>query len=298
MSIIVSAITALIAFLVAFPGSRLVDEKYAKPVRNIALLIGSLATLVTIYKVLFRFITVIDAGEVGVVEVLGKVSEAPLKSGVHLVNPLGEVTTFSTRLVDIKEQLNVTSKEGLSFEIDVSLQYKIEPDQVSSLYQNVGEDIQKIIIPRFRSSVRKIIANYPLQAIYTEKRSEITTLLAQDLSKQLNLLGLKVDQILLRNVILPEKIQASVQEKLAAEQKSEQLEFEIEQAKKQAEKKKIEAQGTAEAQRILSQGLTAQVLQLKSIEATQKLAESQNSKIIIIGGNQEQLPFVLQDIPK
>lgn len=298
MSIIVSAITALLAFLLAFPASRLVNEKYASLVRSITLLIGFLATLATIYKVIFRFFTVIPVGEVGVVEILGKVSESTLNSGVHFVNPLGEVTNFSTRLVDLKEELNVTSKEGLSFQIDVSLQYRIDPEKASLLYQTVGDNIQEIIIPRFRSSVRQIIASYPLQSIYSAKRSEVTAFLAQDLDKQLNSLGIIVDEVLLRNVILPEKIQASIQEKLTAEQESEKLEFEIEQAQKEAEKKKIEAQGTAEAQKILAQGLTDRVLQLKSIEATQKLAESQNSKIIILGGGQENFPFIFQDSQK
>jgi regulator of protease activity HflC (stomatin/prohibitin superfamily) len=108
-------------------------------------------------------------------------------------------------------------------------------------------------------------------------------------------LGIITEQVLLRNVVIPEKIQASIQEKLAAEQETQKLDFELEKARKEAERKKIEARGNAEAQSLLSKGLTEQVLKLKAIEATQKLAESPNSKVIIIGGGKDNMPILLQD---
>ncbi|MEC4891498.1 MAG: hypothetical protein SAQ54_00605 [Oscillatoria sp. PMC 1050.18] len=147
-------------------------------------------------------------------------------------------------------------------------------------------------------------ASYSANSIYGEKRPEVAQELQKRMSESLSPLGFLVEETLLREVILPEEIQAAIQEKLTAQQESErqefinsqerqQLEFTIEKAQKEAERQKIEAQATAEAQRILSQGLTEQVLRLKAIEATQKLAESDNTKVIIIGGSEAGTPIIL-----
>lgn len=141
---------------------------------------------------------------------------------------------------------------------------------------------------------------------YLLQRQEIAQRLHQELSQQLNSLGFIVEESLLRKVVLPEKIQLAIQEKIEAEQASEsqqfinqkkrqELEFELEKAKKEAERQKIEAQGIAESQKLISQSLTEQIIKLKAIEATQKLAESQNAKVIMIGRNQDGLPLILQE---
>jgi regulator of protease activity HflC (stomatin/prohibitin superfamily) len=118
--------------------------------------------------------------------------------------------------------------------------------------------------------------------------------LHQEVSNNLSPLGFIVEETLLRNVILPEKIQAAIQQKIESQQQSQQLDFELEKTRKESERKIIEAQGIADSQRIISQGLSEQILKLKAIEATQKLAESQNSKVIIIGGGEDKLPLILQ----
>ncbi len=243
---------------------------------------------------MFRSLVIIPAGTAGAVEIFGQVSEKPLKPGVHAINPFGKVVKFSTRLKDIKETINATSKEGLTLDLDVSLQYKIEPQKIGEIYQNIGLDEKTIVISRFRSLSRQIAARYEARAIYGEKRQEIAQLLRQQLSENLRPLGFIVEETLLRKVVLPAKIREAIQAKLAAEQESQKLDFEIEKARKQAEKNKIEARGKAEAQRLLSQGLTEEVLRLKAIEATQNLAQSNNAKVIIIGGGQDKLPLILQ----
>lgn len=306
MEFIFTIITALISFIIALNKSGVAGEKNEKSVKLIALLIGTVATLATIYQLIFRFLIIIPAGQVGVVETFGKVSEQTLNPGVNWVSPFSNVVNYSTRIKDIKETVNTTSSEGLNLDIDVSLQYRLEPQKAVLVYTNIGVKEEEILISRFRSVIREITASHEAKDIYGSKRQEITQLLHQELSKQLNPLGFIVEESLLRKVTLPEKIQAAIQQKIEAEQESDrqqfinqkkrqELEFEIEKAKKEAERQKIEAQGIAEAQKLISQSLTEQVLELKAIEATQKLAESQNTKVVIVGRSEDGLPLILQN---
>jgi prohibitin 1 len=267
-------------------------------VKLVIILIGGIIAL----SFLKKTITVIPAGTVGIKEVFGKVADTPLNPGLHLVNPMADVTTFSTRLQDIKETVEVTSEEGLSISLDVSLQYRANPAKIGQIYQNLGTEEDEIVISRFRSITREIIASYSLNAIYGEKRQEVASLIKKNLTASLQPLGFDVEEVLLRKVTLPENIQKAIEAKITAEQESQQLKFEIEKERQQAnfeleraktiaERQKIEAQATADAQKILAEGLTPEILQLKTIEATQNLAQSENSKIIILGGN-EQLPQI------
>jgi regulator of protease activity HflC (stomatin/prohibitin superfamily) len=297
MSLILSALIALVSFVIFFTLKVTDGDTKTKSLRYLALLIGSLFALSFVLKTILRFLVIIPAGEVGVSETLGTVSTNTLNPGVHLVNPLTDVETFSTRLQDIKETVDTTSKEGLTFNIDVSLQYRLNPQKAGEVYQKIGDNEEEIIVSRFRSLIRQITAQYDLKTIYGEKRAEISQNLKQKMAQELEPLGFIVEETLLRNIILPENIQASIQSKVTVEQENQKLDLEIAKARKDAERKKIEAQGVATSQKILADGLTDQVLKLKAIEATQKLAESQNSKIIIIGGGQDKLPIILPDNP-
>ena len=256
--------------------------------------LGLVAGVFTVVGI-FKSVTVIPVGKVGVLEFFGQVSEHPLMPGFHFINPFSKVVKFSTRLTDVKETVVATSKEGLVFDLDISLQYQVSPQKVVHIYETIGTDEEEILISRFRSLIRQTMSRYESSAAYGEKRTEITDILRKELDRNLNPLGLIVKEVLFRKVTLPDKIQAAIQEKLAAEQENQKLDFEIKKAKKEAERNKIEAQGKAEAQRLLSQGLTDKLLKLKAIEATEKLSRSDNSKIIIIGGGEDKLPLILQD---
>lgn len=295
MTFFFSAIAALVSFVIFLTLKGQEGDSRNKVISSLALVIGLLASATLIIKALLRFLMVIPAGEVGIVETLGKVSDSSLSPGIHLLNPFSNILTFSTRLQDIKETVDTTSKEGLNFKLDVSLQYRLDPQKAGEVYQKLGDNEKEVIISRFRSLIRQITANYDLKSIYGEKRPEIAQTLDQAMVQQLQPLGFIVEETLLRNIILPDNIQAAIQSKVAAEQENQKLDLEIIKARKEGERKKVEAQGIAVSQKILSEGLTDKILKLKSIEATQKLAESQNSKIIMIGGDQEKLPLILSD---
>ncbi|MEB3309831.1 MAG: prohibitin family protein [Snowella sp.] len=295
MSLIISALTALIAFFVFLNASKIAGEKQQKLLQILSFFISLLAFVTLIYKSVSRFLVVIPTGEVGIVERFGQVSTNTLPPGMYWVNPLGEVMTFSTRLQDLKETVDSTSKEGLNFKLDVSLQYRLDPTKAAEVYQKLGNNEKEIIQSRFRSLIREITASYDLNAIYGEKRPIIADSLHRAMTEQLQPLGFIVEETLLRNIILPDSIQAVIQQKVATQQETEKLALEIGKARQEAERKKVEAQGIANSQKILSESLTDKIIKLKAIEATQKLSESPNSKVIIIGGGQDRLPLILSE---
>ena len=260
-------------------------------------MIGLISTVLVAIQALGRFAVVIPTGEVGVIETLGKVSATTLNPGIHFLNPFTEFVTFSTRIQDLKETVDSTSKEGLNFKIDVSLQYRLDSLKAGDVFQKIGDPSQEkeIITSRFRSFIRQITANYTLTEIYGEKRSLISQSLQQAMISQLQPLGFIVEETLLRNIVLPENIQAAIQAKVAMEQETQKIALEVIKAKKESERKIVEARGTADAQKILSEGLTDKIIQLKAIEATQELAKSPNSKVIIFGGGKDKLPLILSD---
>ena len=283
MSFIVSTITSLLSVLVFFNSQRLVDNRTA---RLVIKAIAGLIALTTAISALSRLLVVIPAGSVGVEDFQGKVSDRTLPAGLQVINPFADVVQFSTRLRDIKEEIGATSKEGLAIGIDVSIQYHIDPAKAASVYQNIGLEEREIIVSRFRSISREIVSGYPAEAIYATKREEVSLKLAEKLRSQMAPLGFVVDEALLRNVKVPETLQAAIQQRLKAEQENLQMKFVLEKEAQEAERKRIEAKGHADAQKILAEGLTPAVLQLRAIEATENLAKSTNSKVIVLGNGQ------------
>jgi regulator of protease activity HflC (stomatin/prohibitin superfamily) len=289
MSFIVSAIASLVSILVVFNSQRLVDHR---PTQLVIKAIAGLIALLTTVNALSRLLVVIPAGTVGVEDFQGKVSDRALPAGVHIINPFADVVQFSTRLRDLKEEIAATSKEGLAIGIDISIQYRIDPTKAASIYQNIGIEEREIVVSRFRAISREIISGYSAEAVYATKREEISLKLAEKLRSQLAPIGFIVDEALLRNVKVPETLQAAIQQRLKAEQENLQMKFILEKEKQEADRKRIEAKGSADAQKILAEGLTAEVLQLRAIEATEKLAQSPNSKLVILG-NSQNTPLIL-----
>ncbi|WP_017655038.1 prohibitin family protein [Fortiea contorta] len=290
MGFIVSLLTSLITILIYLNTNKIANERYRLAVRGITILISCVAILASIS----RLLVIVPPGNVGVVNFFGQVSDNTLNPGVHLVNPFAKVLNFSTRLKDMKENVDVTSQEGLSLNLDVGLQYKLDPQKAATVYKNIGTDETQLVISRFRSTVRAITANYPAAAIYSTKRQEIAEKIDQQLTQQIPTLGFVVEETLLRNVKMPDTLQAAIQDKLKTEQENQQMKFVLEKERQEAERKRIEAQGVADSQKIISGGLTNSVLQLRAIEATEKLAESNNSKIIIVGSEKGGVPIMIQ----
>ncbi len=294
MGFIFSLLTSLIAIFIYLNSGKISNERSRWTIRSVSVLIGAIALLASVS----RLLVIVPPGNVGVANLFGQVPDDTFNPGVHLMNPFAKVINFSTRFKDIKENVDATSQEGLSLNLDVSLQYKLDPQKAATVYKNIGTDETQLVISRFRSTIRAITANYPAAAIYSTKRQEIVQQLNQQLTQQLLPLGFIVEEALLRNVKMPDSLQAAIQEKLKAEQENQRMKFILEKERQEAERKRIEARGIADSQKIISDGLNNSVLQLRAIEATEKLAQSSNSKIVVIGAEKGTVPILLQQETK
>ncbi|MGK9370119.1 prohibitin family protein [Melioribacter sp. Ez-97] len=221
-----------------------------------------------------QMFTVIPAGTVGVVDFLGNVSDRTLKAGVNFVNPLANVIKFSIKTQEIKELMNVPSKEGLTVQLEISLLYSLDPENASKIYRTVGENYTNIIlIPQFRSVVRAITAKYEAKALYTDSRELLATEIRNELEKLVAPRGILIEASPLRQIVLPAGLTAAIEEKLKAEQESQRMQFVLKREEQEAERKRIEAKGIADFQDIVSRGISDQLLKWKGIEATGKSVE-------------------------
>lgn len=238
-------------------------------------------------------VTVIPAGHVGVKVLFGRVQPEVLTEGLHLINPLLSVVKMSVRTQEIFEHAEVPSKEGLNVVLEASLLYHVDPAQAARLYQQVGPYYDRVVlIPIFRSAIRGVTVQHDAKDLYTSGREVIANEIAQALEKQIRDRGLVLEQVLLRRIQLPKLVEEAINEKLAAEQQAQRMQFVLLKESQEAERKRIEAKGIQDFQNIVSQGISEPLLRWKGIEATRALAESQNTKVIIVGGR-DGLPLIL-----
>jgi len=286
MLFIIALIAAVVAALVYLNAKK----RFNKPEANFAFI----GLLVAVLIALLQFWTMIPAGHVGVIDFFGNVSDNTLYPGVNFVNPMANVIKFDARTQERREMMNVLSKEGLSAELEISLLFSLSFKNANKIYKTVGEDyVEKILIPQFRSVVRGVTASYEAKALYSEAREELSKKIESDLAKLVGPRGITLESAPLRQIILPAGFVNSIEEKLKAEQESERMQFILRRETQEAERKRIEAKGIADFQDIVSKGISDQLLKWKGIEATEKLANSNNSKVVIIGSGKDGLPIIL-----
>jgi prohibitin 1 len=286
MLFIVASLAAIIATLVYLNAKK----RFNKSESTFAFIGLIVAAIIAI----MQFWTIIPAGHVGVVDFLGNVSDNTLKPGVNLVNPMATVVKFDARTQEIKETMMVPSKEGLTVTLEISLLYSLSFEFANRIYKTVGENYaETILIPQFRSVVRGVTANYDAKALYTAEREALASRIEQELSRLVKSRGITLEAAALRQITLPPGLTASIEEKLKADQESQRMQFVLLKESQEAERKRIEAKGIADFQDIVSKGISEQLLKWKGIEATEKLASSNNSKVVIIGSGKEGLPIIL-----
>jgi prohibitin 1 len=256
--------------------------------------LGVIAVALVIAAFAFSPFSMVPAGNVGVLTLFGRVTGQTIGEGFNLVNPLARTHLMSVRTQEVKETTAVPSSEGLILQMDTSLLYHVDPTHAAELYQKVGEDYLAIVVePLMRSSIRESTAENTASALYTGGRELVAARIQQELSNTLGARGIVVENVLLRDVQLPQTLRAAIEAKQKAEQDSLQMQYVLTKEKQEAERKRVEAQGIADFQRIVTTGISDQLLQWKGIEATEKLAESPNSKVIVIGGGKTGLPLIL-----
>jgi regulator of protease activity HflC (stomatin/prohibitin superfamily) len=207
---------------------------------------------------------VIEDGEVGVSKSFGSISDEPVSQGIVIQVPVVRtVETWNVKLQEVKETAQVPSSEGLIVGLDSSLLFQVLPDQAPKIRKTVGWDyLNGLVIPYFRNGLRDVVSGYPVKNIYSEVgRREISDKLREFLRETLEPRGIKVVDVLLRDVKLPARFRESIEAKLTAEQKVQQKSFELEQARKDAEIEIARAEGAAKAQAIVRATLSDSYLQ-------------------------------------
>lgn len=224
-------------------------------------------------------------------------TEKSYDEGFHFMAPWNKMFVYEVRQQETAEEMNVLSSNGLEIRVDVSAWYQPKFSELGLLHGNIGTDyLRRVIIPSMRSSARSVIGRYTPEQIYSTKRDAIQDEIFVETKALLDKKHVQINQILIRSIILPPTIKNAIEGKLKQEQESLEYEFKIEKAQKEATRQEIEAQGKANANKILSASITDRILRDKGIEATLKLAESPNSKIVIIGSAKDGLPIILGDI--
>jgi len=283
-------IIAIIAAIVAFFVYRNAKKRFNKSETTFSMIGFNVALLIA----LLQCFTIIPAGHTGVIDFLGYVSDNTLKPGVNMVNPMANVEKMSIKTQELKELMSVPSKEGLSVDLEISLLFKLDSEKANDIYKTVGPNYADIIlVPQVRSVVRGVTARYEAKALYTASREKLAGEILTELEKLVGPRGIIVEQAPLRQIQLPERLTKSIEEKLQAEQESQRMEFILTREKQEADRKRIEAKGIADFQEIVSKGISEQLLKWKGIEATEKLANSTNTKVVIIGSGKDGLPLIL-----
>jgi prohibitin 1 len=244
---------------------------------------------------LFSSIAKVGTGHVGVLTLFGKVQTGgTLGEGIHLINPLKTNNELSIQTQTLKESASVPSSEGLMMSLDTSLIYHLNPDRAAEVFQKIGADYENVVVePTLRSAIREATASHTANALYTGEREMVAKQIYDQVSTQLNQRGLTVENVLLRDIQLPATLKAAIEAKQQAEQESLAMNFRLQKETQEAQRKRIEAAGVRDFQQIVAQGITPSLLEWKGIEATENLAKSPNSKVVVIGNNKNGLPLIL-----
>ena len=243
---------------------------------------------------MFGSVTRVGTGHVGVLTLFGRVTGETLAEGIHLINPLKTNNEMSIQTQTIKESANVPSSEGLMMSLDTSLIYHLNPDRSAEVFQKIGADYENVVVePTLRAAIREATASHTANALYTGEREMVAKQIYDQLVSELNKRGLTVENVLLRDIQLPATLKAAIEAKQQAEQESLAMNFRLQKETQEAQRKRIEAAGVRDFQQIVAQGITPSLLEWKGIEATENLAKSANSKVVVIGNNKNGLPLIL-----
>ncbi len=240
----------------------------------------------------------IKAGESGVLyKTFGGgvvTDQPPLGEGFHLIAPWNKVYVYEVRQQEVFEKMQVLSSNGLEIILEASAWYQPLYAKLGSLHQEKGQNyVARVLQPAIRSAARSVVGRYTPEQLYSSKRDAIQVEIFEETRKIVEDQYVQLNEILIRDVTLPGTIKDAIERKLKQEQESLEYEFRLITADKEAQKQRIEAQGKADANRILSASLTDKILKDKGIEATLKLSQSPNSKVIVIGSGEDGLPLIL-----
>jgi regulator of protease activity HflC (stomatin/prohibitin superfamily) len=299
---IAAAVLGIILIIISF-GLKSQNPNFSKisnPLKYVGLIIIVLGILSSLF-------VQVQAGTVGVKSLFGEVKPTILESGLHIVNPLIEVTPFDIQTQNYTmsalneegakvgdDAIRVLSADGLEVIIDLTVLYRVLPSDAPVIFKKLGVNYSdKIVRPVTRTRIRDNAVFYDAVALYSSKREEFQTRIYNSIEKDFKSRGLVLEQLLIRNINLPASVKTTIESKINAEQEAQKMTFVLQKEKQEAERKRVEAQGIADYQRIISSGLTDKQLQYESIKAQLEIAKSQNAKVILMNG--KNTPIILSD---
>ncbi|MCA0238116.1 MAG: prohibitin family protein [Bacteroidetes bacterium] len=240
----------------------------------------------------------IDPGQVGVKTLFGKVQPDVLREGLNVVNPLVDIVDFDVRTQNYTmsaihdegdqegdDAIRVLTADGLEVVIDLSVLYHIVPEKAPDILRTIGKDIKDVIVrPVSRTKIRDNAVFYDAVALYSSKRDEFQQKIFQSIEKDFADRGIVLENLLIRNIQLPESVKQTIESKINAEQEAQKMKFVLEKEKQEADRKRVEAQGISDYQRILTSTLTDKLIQYEQIKAQREIATSNNAKVIFMNG--------------
>ena len=285
-------ILGILLLIAGFTLARRTDnlKRYSTPLRVVGILLA-------LAGISAASIVQIGAGEVGVKMLYGRVQNDVLGSGLHFINPLMDVqkmdiktqnyTMSSIRDEGAKEgddAIRVLTSDGLEVVIDLTVLYKVLPTAAPQILRETGLDYtDKIVRPLARTRIRDNAVYYDAVSLYSSKRDEFQNRIFLSITGEFQKRGLLLEQLLVRNITLPQAVKTSIEQKMTAEQDAQKMEYVLQKEQQEAQRKRVEAQGIADYQRIISESLTDKQLQYEFIKAQLEIAKSPNAKVIIMG---------------
>ncbi len=270
-----------------------IDQRFGAIRKGFARSVGLLVIVLGVVLLGSCSLTTIDTGHVGVLTLFGQVTREQLPEGMHIINPLKAVTKLSIRTQESKEIAEVPSSEGLLIHLEASLLYRLEPAQATEVYQKIGRDYMDVVVsPNFRSVMRTVTAAHTASALYSDARESVAQQMLVEMRKIIQPRGIMIENVLLRDIKLPQTLKSSIEAKQQADQDAQRMNFVLQKERQEAERKRIEAQGISDFQRIVTVGISQQLLEWKGIEATLEIAKSPNSKVVVIGNPKNGLPVI------
>jgi len=214
--------------------------------------------------------------------------------GFHVIAPWNDLIKYDVREQKSEETMDVLDKEGLSINVDVTIIFNPFYNKIGDLHENIGDNyVGVMVIPNVRSSVRAVTGRYTAEEIYSTKRGEVEAEIIESTRKALADKNIEMKDLLIRSIALPEKIKQAIESKLQQQQEALAYQFRLDRERSEAERRRIEAQGIADYNRIVSASITSNILKQKGIDATLELANSANSKVVVIGSGDEGMPLIL-----
>jgi regulator of protease activity HflC (stomatin/prohibitin superfamily) len=285
----------IIGFIIFIAG--LAVARGENPVKRFSGTIRVLGIIIILIGILTACIMQVEAGQVGVKKLFGQVQNDVLPSGLHFINPLLDIEKM-----DIKTQnytmsgvhdegskaaddaMRVLTADGLEVTIDLTVLYKVLPTDAPKIVRETGLDYtDKIVRPLARTKIRDNAVYYDAVALYSSKRDEFQIRIFKTIEEDFKKRGLILEQILVRNITLPQSVKVTIEQKISAEQDAQKMQFVLQKERQEAERKRVEAQGIADYQRIISESITDRLLQYEQIKAMKDLAASPNAKMVIMG---------------